>query len=71
MSKRWIAKIITEKQIGEFCEWLNNWADFDLHRECLDSYYVINGKPNHISKYGEGYNQGISDVCKKLGLKYE
>lgn len=65
-----------EKMEGEplqnFAEWLNSWADFDKHPDGLDDFFVIgkNNKPNHITKFGEGYREAISDVMTKLGFDF-
>lgn len=61
------------KKIGsEFLNWLNCWADFDKHKECLDSRSTIgkDKRPNHITEYGRGYNEAIRDICKALKMNW-
>ena len=46
-----------------FVNWINRWADFDKHKECLDKKYTLpDGSPNHITTFGRGYDKAISDV---------
>lgn len=51
-----------------FIDWLNCWAAFNEHERCLDDKFTIKTKEglknNHITSYGEGYNQCISDVME-------
>lgn len=51
--------------------WINRWGDFNKHKECLDSKTTIKVKggykPNHITDFGRGYNQAMSDVFDRIG----
>ena len=71
--KHWTPKSIKGKKMQEFSEWINSWADFNKHPECLDDLYTIGKgkKPNHVTKYGQGYNQAVNDIFRKLGLDYK
>ena len=48
----------------EFLGYLNNWADFNKHKRCLDDLYTIGKEKrcNHITVFGEGYNQAVADI---------
>lgn len=74
INRRWKPTVIKGKKLQEFIQWLNAWGDFSKRSEwTLDDYYTIgkgkNRRPNHITEFGEGYNQAISDVWDKLGIK--
>lgn len=55
---------VSKKALG--C-WANRWGDFDKHEECLNGKSEIDGKPNHITDFGRGYNQAIRDLFEKIG----
>lgn len=66
----WMPLEISGQEFEDFANWLNAWGDFDKHDRCLDNKYVTKkGKPNHITEFGEGYNQAISDIFDKLKIK--
>jgi len=69
----WSPKGINGNKMQKFSEWINGWADFSEHIECLDDKYTIGKekKPNHITDYGRGYKQATSDIFRKLGLDYK
>jgi len=61
-------KGIKGKKFEVLMNWVNNWCDFHLHSETLDSKYTIgkDNKPNHITEFGRGYNQAVSDFYEFL-----
>lgn len=56
-----------------FFNWLNYGANFSKHEECLDDKFTIgkDKKPNHITDFGRGYNQAISDIWKELKIDWK
>ncbi len=57
-----------QKVSNDFYKWLNEWADFDKHNKCLDSKITIgnDNRPNHITDFGSGYKQAVSDIFNKV-----
>lgn len=76
--KKWkcrLGNVEHDEFLQVFADWLNKHADFDKHSDkTLDDESIIKTKdgfkPNHITKYGKGYHQAVSDIFRKLGLDY-
>ena len=73
MEGEWFPKSIKGIKMQKIAEWLNNWADFNKHNECLDSTSTIgkDKKPNHITDFGRGYHEAVGDFYRKLGLDFK
>jgi len=75
MNGKWYPEKIEAEDLQDFANWLNSWGDFRRHEEALDnkSIILVKGEPknNHITKFGEGYNQCIRDVMEKLNLDFK
>jgi len=39
-------------------EYLNHWADFDKHKECIEN--------DKVTSFGRGYKQAVSDIWDYL-----
>jgi len=68
----WKPASIRSKKMQLLGDWLNGWGDFNKHKECLDKKYVITvkkQKPVHITEFGRGYEQAVTDVFNKIGFK--
>jgi hypothetical protein len=63
---------IKGKKLQELYSWVNGWGDFYIHKMTLDSTHTIGKekKPNHITEYGNGYKQAISDIFDRLNPKF-
>jgi hypothetical protein len=52
---------LTAEEAKDFARFLNGWADHDKHAEC-----ALNNKR---TVYGDGYDQAVRDIIKKIGYK--
>ena len=66
----WTPTVIKGKKMQRLADWINSYGDFDKHKQCLDDECTIGKdmKPNHITEYGRGYHQCISDIYAWIGL---
>lgn len=75
--KHKLIKSLKGKKFAFFAEWINGHADFYKHEDSLDFKYTIKVgkevKPNHITEFGRGYHQAVSDIFGFLysNKKYE
>jgi len=71
-TRKWYPTVVKGKKLQEIVDWLNSWADFNKHSEGLDDKSTIgnDNRPNHITDFGRGYHQAVSDIYKRFGFYY-
>ena len=67
----WIPQDVRGKKWQDFCDWVNQGCDGDRHIDKrLDGLYTIgkDKRPNHITEWGRGYDQAVTDVFRRLNI---